>query len=58
VRYIYIIHTLKLFFFQIRADMERYLNEKQFSMVQRKITSRNSEIKMHVEYFQHIIVES
>jgi len=36
--------------------MKRYLNEKQFSMVQRKITTRNSEIKKHVEHFQDIIV--
>jgi len=38
--------------------MRGYLNEKQFSMVQRKIITRNLEIKKHVEHFRDIIVHS
>jgi len=37
--------------------MKRYINVKQFLMVQRKIITRNLEIKKHMEHFQDIIVQ-
>jgi len=35
--------------------MKKYVNIKQFLMVQRKIITRNLEIKKHIEHFQDII---
>jgi len=39
--------------------MKKYINVKQFLMVQRKIITRNLEIKKHIEHidFQDIIVQ-
>jgi len=39
-------------------NMKRYINVKQFSMVQRKIITRKLEIKKHVEHFRNIIGHS
>jgi len=46
---------IKIIFFQIFKDMRKYLNEKEFSMVQRKMRTRDLEIKKHKLRF-HVIV--
>jgi len=38
--------------------MKRYINVKQGSMIQRKIITRNLEIKKHINHFHDIIVQS
>jgi len=60
IYYLLWIYILKLFFFQIFKDVKKYINVKQLLMFQRKIITRNLEIKKHIEHidFQDIIVQS
>jgi len=50
---------LKSFLFQVLRELKRlrYINVKQLSMIEHKITKRNLEIEHIVDHFQFINVE-